>query len=903
MPKNIHEIKEFSGGLINVADPRDIPDNALHLSNNAVVARTGKIMMMGKEVPHNITSDNQLITNITAGYGLYLFRTDFNYTRGMVNTTEYGTPGYQLSGSDPTFIENTGSSNISSAGATWGGNNTLRIICDRKHKLTTGSKVSIYCSGLPTHNVQSVPVNVISETSFDYVSAVSFTLTLPVNWICDDSYYISDITDNDSILESKPGSFGFLILQNGHKFHLHSQTSGKFFENVGLIQGAGSSGIEPEFIYIDDAVRISNGNFNNNSGYIGPLQRTFSPRWFGFIPIREQFITNEYGGISPGRVINPGWRDEVNNVYDADCILGTSDYVNDTSEAADTLFTVENGDGINDGFTSTTDSSFDTTGLQLPMRTFMSVSAGTDADKGDWQMEAGSDHEELKFGISYIYDEHPYEQESRLFKSTTSIKMHTMSADSDVNNVSLLMEFKTAAKNWPVRVIGFSIYLWYMNHELSEPRWIGSSYFDKKKGWVGHDGVHREWEVALSTGDANYMSRIVLTGSYRMRAIPSVFYKYRNGYSHNEDSCTHRYKTAAVVNNKLYAGNVMQVGGTRHGVIFQDRMLVSPTQKFDILPANSELTVSTSDGDEIIALVSFGSELLQFKRRSLYIIFCGDATGEQVKSTHKFHGIYSKDAVTKFEGGIIWVNPNGVYVYDGEQIYNLIYQKIDLHFFRACLGPSKTASIGYLATKKQVVIYFEQNPYASPRIDNLWMDMDGDASTGGLSGERAHCLIYDLDTDTWAFGTDKTSSEIKTNMVDDYTDKLMFGIGSGVYNENSSVFVVGDINVPKYATGDIVFYSQGIWNNTYNELHVHQGGGTWKYMGTCDLGIDGETSLEGTDGMLVGGALAFVIQGVLNIDHGSSTDEYGNATTMNFNTTLTEELLEDNLEDDDPIDS
>ena len=257
--------------------------------------------------------------------------------------------------------------------------------------------------------------------------------------------------------------------------------------------------------------------------------------------------------------------------------------------------------------------------------------------------------------------------------------------------------------------------------------------------------------------------------------------------------------------------------------------------------------------------------------------------------------------MTKFEGGIIWVNPNGVYVYDGEQIYNLIYQKIDFHFFRACLGPSKTASIGYLSTKKQVVIYFEQNPYASDRIDNLWMDMDGDATTGGLSGERAHCLIYDLDTDTWAFGTDKTSSEIKTNMVDDYTDKLMFGIGDGVYNENSSVSVIEDIAAPQISIGSLTMESTGFWDDTFNELHFHLADGTWKHMGTCALGNATIITLDGD--LAATATLARVIKENIEGHSDPQPDENGNATVATYYADYVSQLIEDDLIDDDPIDN
>ena len=204
-----------------------------------------------------------------------------------------------------------------------------------------------------------------------------------------------------------------------------------------------------------------------------------------------------------------------------------------------------------------------------------------------------------------------------------------------------------------------------------------------------------------------------------------------------------------------------------------------------------------------------------------------------------------------------------------------------------------------MSSKKQIIVYFEQNPYASERIDSLYMDMDGDATTGGLSGERSHCLIYDLDTDTWAFGTDKTSSEIKTNMLDDYSDKLMFGIGNGVYNESSSVVVVGDINAPAIAQGSFKFSGLGsVWNNTYRHLHFYnEEDSAWKYVGACDLGIAGETNLSSN--ISATQALAAVISDSINRVIDSDTDQYGNATEPAYNAEHINQLIESELDEGD----
>ena len=130
------------------------------------------------------------------------------------------------------------------------------------------------------------------------------------------------------------------------------------------------------------------------------------------------------------------------------------------------------------------------------------------------------------------------------------------------------------------------------------------------------------------------------------------------------------YKTAVVANNRLYVGNIRQ-----DGKLFPDRMLKSPIGKYNILPKDSFIDVAINDGDEIVALEYFESKLLQFKKRKLFIInTSGDF--EFLEKTYDNIGVSHPMQVAKTPYGIVWANSKGCYLYDGNQLIDLLQNKL-----------------------------------------------------------------------------------------------------------------------------------------------------------------------------------------------------------------------------------
>jgi len=129
---------------------------------------------------------------------------------------------------------------------------------------------------------------------------------------------------------------------------------------------------------------------------------------------------------------------------------------------------------------------------------------------------------------------------------------------------------------------------------------------------------------------------------------------------------TARYKTSVVANNRLYVGNIMQ-----NGEVMGDRLLKSPIGKYNLLPASNFIDVATNDGDEITALSFYKDKLLQFKKRKVFVINTSDDY-EFLEDTFQDIGVKGQCSVVTTPNGVAWANKTGCYLYDGEELTNLI---------------------------------------------------------------------------------------------------------------------------------------------------------------------------------------------------------------------------------------
>ena len=219
------------------------------------------------------------------------------------------------------------------------------------------------------------------------------------------------------------------------------------------------------------------------------------------------------------------------------------------------------------------------------------------------------------------------------------------------------------------------------------------------------------------------------------------------------------YKTAVVANNRLYVGNIRQ-----DNKLFPDRMLKSPIGKYNILPKDSFIDVAINDGDEIVALEYFESKLLQFKKRKLFIInTSGDF--EFLEKTYDNIGVSHPMQVAKTPYGIVWANSKGCYLYDGNQLIDLLQNKLtndekmsdSIYYWNVKDDIENNidfaVSVGYNAKTEEIVIKRGHN----------------DGVAAGLSFSfSSDGFVYSFKTKTWYL----TYKSFQFNSINTYPPQL-----------------------------------------------------------------------------------------------------------------------------------
>ena len=106
------------------------------------------------------------------------------------------------------------------------------------------------------------------------------------------------------------------------------------------------------------------------------------------------------------------------------------------------------------------------------------------------------------------------------------------------------------------------------------------------------------------------------------------------------------------------------------------RVYKSIVNKPDIFTHGQWIDVAVNDGESVTALSSYADRLLEFKEETMYII---NATRSIVylEDTYKFKGVWGQAAVCQIGKGVAWVNKNGLYIYDGQNVIDVQEGVID----------------------------------------------------------------------------------------------------------------------------------------------------------------------------------------------------------------------------------
>jgi hypothetical protein len=217
------------------------------------------------------------------------------------------------------------------------------------------------------------------------------------------------------------------------------------------------------------------------------------------------------------------------------------------------------------------------------------------------------------------------------------------------------------------------------------------------------------------------------------------------------------FKAACVANARAYIGNVKI-----NGRVYPDRILKSPPYQYDVFTEDMSIEFANqADGDEIVALHTFGDRILVFKRTKLVVLNVSDVA-EVVESESNGYGVANSGAVISTPDGVLWANTNGAYMFTGEDVVDLNYKnEVGIRLKDSDWDSmSDNAIVGYDPKSKEA--YF------------VW---DASSSGGG------NAFVYSFRTQAWYRQTDLLSQDVNSS-----------NFALGRFNK---LYIHGDTNIQK----------------------------------------------------------------------------------------------------------
>ncbi len=543
----------------------------------------------------------------------------------------------------------------------------------------------------------------------------------------------------------------------------HTQGSGTTKSWMDEVTVGTTPGSKMVFYYAENALRICDANFgaNNSFKWFGYVKNTHwdgvtnrEQNWDGWYSVTNALTAPTEGIASKGtdgsgEAGSNGTTIVNSDLQDYTSTLGATD--NYIAVAAGVLkardITAQGGSPYN----LTTD---DLAGGDTWLTEFYDIypPAGTgfvihvepQGSGGSWTAQT------LEFASTFIYIGG---QESLLFKMSGTVAV----VDDDELDVHVF-----ATQSYDRRITGGRIY--YRKSGSSDPwkLFVDISMMDGSR--VSLSTSWTAWSNAGNyTGSGHAGSNIYiyvyLNNELSSKEQNSDTYESLTGLPQDTWTLTLKAKCFATGNNRTWAGSIKTTDSANNTIYYGDRVAYTPPNKYDTFPPDYYLDIATGDGDEVKALAVYADRLLVFKENKLFLVNIskGADTGFFMESQHEFLGVKFPGAVFKCDVGVLWVNENGCYLYNGERIINLL-EKSQEGILRRIISDSSwrtfitdTSTIGYDPKRRRIIVV-------------------GDASsiTGSI-------YMYDLPIGAWTKGTRfSKASGVFTNFAT-YENDLIVG--------------------------------------------------------------------------------------------------------------------------------
>ena len=283
-----------------------------------------------------------------------------------------------------------------------------------------------------------------------------------------------------------------------------------------------------------------------------------------------------------------------------------------------------------------------------------------------------------EFAETFIYDGN---QESLPVEMST-----TLEPANDLKALSISIATKGP---YDPRITGGRIYIrekqtedeWTMLVDIDLTKGARIKLSDEYEAWFDNGGTTMSTYICPSNNAAN---------NFRVKELGLITYEVLNGFSSGIFSNSlgeqgEKWKDATVANNRVFICNVTMkdenTGTSKSNASltkFSDRIMYSMPNRFDTFPYHNYIEAAKGDAETYVAIEAYADRLFAYKQYSVDIINIAspDDSSWFLEDSKQHMGVLNKECVKRTQYGIIWINEQGFYLYDGKQIRNLIENKL-----------------------------------------------------------------------------------------------------------------------------------------------------------------------------------------------------------------------------------
>jgi len=655
MPKRILQLNDFSGGLNVERDIADIANNEVGVAENLMFNIYGGVQpsYSMNQTANKVTAyQSSNIKTVEPGYGLGYFETDrtrdaqtLAVTTGIQGVIDV-TDGSQVGVTDLNgFVglkHNTGGEYKELA----------RYVNNSQVDLTSNFPIGtvIRIVGVDVTNLGIFQQGQGLYTVVEHNSN-SLILNKKISIRTGEGPNINKQTVwGATITGHKMGdNLIFLAHPSVHKVDVFSTDASSWQTNAITLRNT-ASGINSKMLFIKggDNIRCIDTADKNNA----------TIQWYGFIQ-REHFR-------------------DLSNTKTSDTQSFTGYIPRDNKLSRPTETTLTSGIAANTNAIGNNISLLQAgAGFRLKVTTIQqdgAIPKGTKVDP-----DGSSDTYEYEFASSFIYDGN---QESLLTKYSTT---HN-TGNNDLKQLAINIAVKAPFDR---RISGGRIYAravdsddeFIMVLDIHLTKGCRTKLSDDYTKW--HDAGSNQYNCPTATG----------SGDFILSEFGLLTYEVLNGfsssiYSNYIGEAGEHFKDAVVANNRAFVCNVTmadedtgidKANSFDNSILksFPDRIMYSMPNRFDTFPYHNFIEAAKADADVYVALEAYADRLLAYKNKSLDIInISGDDRNWFLEDSKQYQGVLHPEAVKKTQYGVIWVNKQGLHMYNGQTIVNLKDNKI-----------------------------------------------------------------------------------------------------------------------------------------------------------------------------------------------------------------------------------